>query len=102
MSAESLLPWGSGTVATADYRDIVMVAGIDPYAHKGLESRVKAHIRPDGLGNWWQFDEPRRTPEGGIGVTQRKVTEVSHRLLDEKGNQVIDWPPAVRRRIGDG
>ena len=50
MSAQSLLAWGSGTVATADYRDIVIVAGTDPYAHKGHEERVKAHIRPDGGG----------------------------------------------------
>ena len=39
MSAESLLPWhppGPGEhMAIADYRDIVMVAGEDPYAWKG-------------------------------------------------------------------
>ncbi len=39
MSAESFLPWSrpeDGTsMAMADYRDIVMVAGTDPYAYKG-------------------------------------------------------------------
>src|SRR5207249_4777615 len=39
MSAESLLPWFGaevpGHVAIADHRDIVMIAGKDPYAYKG-------------------------------------------------------------------
>lgn len=57
MSAESFLPWfwsregsGGGGVAKLDFRDIVMVAGEDPYAHKGLENRVGPHIRPAGEG----------------------------------------------------
>lgn len=53
MSAESLLPWfpepGRG-VATTDYRDIVLVAGEDPYAWKGTEDRVEPHVRPSGEG----------------------------------------------------
>ena len=54
MSAQSLLPWhrppeGTG-MAIADYRDIVMVAGNDPYAYKGTEDIAKPHIRPDGQG----------------------------------------------------
>ncbi len=38
MSAESLLPWDcDGTVpATQDNRDIILVAGTDPYAYKGI------------------------------------------------------------------
>ncbi len=47
MSAESLLPWGE---KARDYRDIVMVAGRDPYAYKGVENTAKAHIRPSGEG----------------------------------------------------
>lgn len=54
MSAESLLPWFwdgyTGSIATADYRDIVMVAGRDPYAWKGTEERATAHVRPSGEG----------------------------------------------------
>ncbi len=54
MSAESFLPWQSfepGTpVATADYRDIILVAGHDPYAWKGTEERASAHVRPSGEG----------------------------------------------------
>jgi phytanoyl-CoA hydroxylase len=54
MSAESLLPWVGfepGTaVATADYRDIVMVAGTDPYGWKGIEQRAGAHVRRSGEG----------------------------------------------------
>ena len=54
MSAESLLPWQHPSegewMATADYRDIVLVAGRDPYAWKGLEDLARAHVRPSGEG----------------------------------------------------
>ena len=54
MSAESLLPWHlpePGTsMAMADIRDIVMVAGTDPYAYKGIQTDGFAHIRPDKEG----------------------------------------------------
>ncbi len=54
MSAESLLPWfrtdKEGSVASMDYRDIIMVAGKDPYAWKGLEERAAAHVRSSGEG----------------------------------------------------
>ena len=52
MSAESLLPWrhaeGSGGVARADYRDIVMIAGEDPYAWKGFEDHARPGVRSVG------------------------------------------------------
>lgn len=54
MSAASLLPWrrpDEGTqMAVADYRDIVMVAGNDPYAWKGLEDVAVPGVRPSGEG----------------------------------------------------
>jgi phytanoyl-CoA hydroxylase len=54
MSASSLLPWRPPRegehMATADYRDIVMIAGRDPYAYKGLETRASAFVRPSGEG----------------------------------------------------
>ncbi len=54
MSAESLLPWTGFQpevpVASADYRDIVMIAGTDPYAFKGIENKAGAHVRPSGEG----------------------------------------------------
>ncbi|GAB3434201.1 phytanoyl-CoA dioxygenase family protein [Flindersiella endophytica] len=54
MSASSLLPWFSpkdGTpIGQLDYRDIVLVAGRDPYAYKGLTDVAKPHVRPDGEG----------------------------------------------------
>ena len=37
-------------MAKVDDRDIVMVAGADPYAWKGLEERHQAHVRPDRDG----------------------------------------------------
>ena len=48
MSAESLLPWNGGCLehAVEDYRDIVMVAGEDPYAFKGLEDISVPYLRP--------------------------------------------------------
>jgi phytanoyl-CoA hydroxylase len=55
MSAESLLPWHgpktlTGTVAQADYRDIQLVAGTDPYAWKGTEDIAHPHVRGAGDG----------------------------------------------------
>ena len=56
MSAESFLPWfgpraeDGGGMAKLDFRDIVMVAGVDPYAYKGTEERVKPHVRAAGDG----------------------------------------------------
>jgi phytanoyl-CoA hydroxylase len=53
MSAESLLPWqveGRGHVGGADYRDIVMVAGEDVYAWKGIEDLSEPRVRRDGAG----------------------------------------------------
>ncbi len=55
MSAESLLPrrydgGGGQGVASYDFRDIVMVAGRDPYGWKGTEDLSFSHIRPDREG----------------------------------------------------
>lgn len=54
MSAESLLPWWppgeKQSMALADYRDIVMVAGTDPYAYKGTQDLAKPHVRAAGGG----------------------------------------------------
>jgi ectoine hydroxylase-related dioxygenase (phytanoyl-CoA dioxygenase family) len=54
MSAESLLPWintGSGEpVSTLDHRDVIMVAGEDPYAFMGYTDYHGVHVRPDGKG----------------------------------------------------
>jgi hypothetical protein len=49
MSAESLLPWlppGDGeTMATVDCRDVLLVAGIDPYADRGTTDVMAPHLR---------------------------------------------------------
>ena len=53
MSAESLLPWQPREgiyPSVLDFRDIVMVAGQDPYAYKGIENIMVPHIRPSGEG----------------------------------------------------
>lgn len=55
MSAQSQLPWFNGgnldgPVAQADYRDIIMVAGRDPYAWKGTTDIVRPHVRSAGEG----------------------------------------------------
>ena len=75
MSAQSLLPWrrpkeGEG-MAVTDYRDIVMIAGKDPYAWKGLEDLAKPSLRPSGEGGCDngtrpKDEEPRSTVIGGI------------------------------------
>jgi len=56
MSAESFLPWAlerdqnSPHVAIADNRDVILVAGQDPYTYKGTENRNGVHVRPSGEG----------------------------------------------------
>lgn len=53
MSAESLLPWKQPEgefFGEYDYRDIVLVAGEDPYAYKGVRDISKPHSRPDKDG----------------------------------------------------
>ena len=49
MSAESMLPWfnGEGGLATEDFRDIIMVAGIDPYFDKPIADINKPYLRPE-------------------------------------------------------
>ena len=48
MSAHSLLPWTMGAPrAKPDVRDIVMIAGEDPYAWRGLEEISQPYIRPE-------------------------------------------------------
>ncbi|QMW24740.1 phytanoyl-CoA dioxygenase family protein [Sandaracinobacteroides saxicola] len=49
MSARSLLPWAFGIPPTLreDYRDIVLVAGDDPYAWKGREDISFPFVRPE-------------------------------------------------------
>lgn len=52
MSCESFLPWqlpAEGTpMAKADYRDVVVVAGQDPYAHHGYPDLARPLLRNDG------------------------------------------------------
>jgi phytanoyl-CoA hydroxylase len=54
MSAQSLLPWREPRdgehMAMVDDRDIVIVAGEDPYAYRGFEDRHRAYVRPDHEG----------------------------------------------------
>lgn len=51
MSAESMLPWDQdGKLSpTEDLRDIVMVAGEDPYQWKGIVSVNQPYLRPEVL-----------------------------------------------------
>lgn len=53
-SAETFLPWltpePSTGMAMHDHRDIVMVAGEDPYAYMGIKDLMYSHIRPDREG----------------------------------------------------
>jgi ectoine hydroxylase-related dioxygenase (phytanoyl-CoA dioxygenase family) len=51
MSAESMLPWDQDgkLPGTEDLRDIMLVAGTDPYAYKGTVDLNKPYLRPDVL-----------------------------------------------------
>ncbi len=54
MSAESLLPWQAPGpdehMAIADFRDVLLVAGEDPYAYKGVTDVRRPYSRPDKEG----------------------------------------------------
>jgi hypothetical protein len=49
MSAESLLPWNQDgkLPPTGDLRDIVMVAGTDPYVWKGIVNANRPYLRAE-------------------------------------------------------
>jgi phytanoyl-CoA hydroxylase len=51
MSAESMLPWDQDgkLPATEDLRDIVLIAGNDPYQWKGTVDMNKPYLRPEVL-----------------------------------------------------
>lgn len=51
MSAESMLPWDQDgkLEPTEDLRDIVPVAGVDPYAWKGIVDLNRPYLRPEIL-----------------------------------------------------
>ena len=48
-SAETMLPWDNDgrLEPTDDMRDVVLVAGGDPYAHKGTADLTRPFLRPD-------------------------------------------------------
>jgi ectoine hydroxylase-related dioxygenase (phytanoyl-CoA dioxygenase family) len=54
MSAESLLPWfppqEREPMGTTDHRDVLLVAGEDPYAFKETVDLMRPHVRPDREG----------------------------------------------------
>ncbi len=79
MSAESLLPWvkpaDKTSIALADYRDVVLVAGTDPYAYKGVESVASAFVRPDlggGCVDWNDDDQKAMAAEHARQLTAEK------------------------------
>jgi phytanoyl-CoA hydroxylase len=79
MSAESLLPWRKEekvSMALSDYRDVVLVAGKDPYAYKGTEDLAQAMVRADGQANGcadWNDDQQKAlaaaNPRSGAEAT---------------------------------
>lgn len=80
MSAESLLPWraqeGVGP-ARSDHRDIVMVAGEDPYEYKGIVDGARPHVRASGEGGCQDRARPRPSHEqenGRAGEQAKKLT----------------------------
>lgn len=56
MSAESLLPWDMGgrIPATRDMRDILLVAGEDPYAQKGIADLAVPYVRAETGATAWR------------------------------------------------
>jgi ectoine hydroxylase-related dioxygenase (phytanoyl-CoA dioxygenase family) len=68
MSCESFLPWRlpagepKASLAKLDWRDVVVVAGRDPYAHHGYADSTQAYLREDGRSGCvdWVTDKPNR------------------------------------------
>jgi hypothetical protein len=53
MNASSLLPWNHQPgvhLGMTDHRDVVMVAGTDPYAWNPATDLSPVHVRKDGNG----------------------------------------------------
>jgi phytanoyl-CoA hydroxylase len=79
MNASSLLPWklpeGKEYMATADYRDIVMVAGKDPYYWKGTKDIAKPMVRPSGEGGCEKWGS-RREKEWAANQVNTKQQDV--------------------------
>lgn len=83
MRAESLLPWnkpeGKVTMALADYRDVVMVAGSDPYACKGNEDIARAFVRPDmggGCVDWNHDNQKKMAIEHARRVNAERIKSI--------------------------
>lgn len=66
MSCESFLPWRrpetNVPMAKVDCRDVVVVAGTDPYAHRGYTDETKTFLRADGKSGCvdWTTSMPKR------------------------------------------
>lgn len=80
MSAESLLPWTKPTdktsMALADYRDVILVSGSDPYAYKGHEDIARAFVRPDlggGCVDWSDDDQKKKAAEHATRISAEKT-----------------------------
>lgn len=66
MNARSFLPWrydDSLSMAMQDYRDIVMVAGTDPYLRKGISENASAFVRPAGEGGCVSWNKEKKPLE---------------------------------------
>ncbi|MFI4974037.1 MAG: phytanoyl-CoA dioxygenase family protein [Caulobacterales bacterium] len=78
MSAESLLPWAFGTrTARPDVRDIVMIAGEDPYAWRGLEDLTTPYVRPE---------DPERAAVVYAEIAERRRAEIAARTSGGTNN----------------
>ncbi len=67
MNASSLLPWRlpqeGEHMAIADYRDVEIVVGNDPYYWKGTEDIAKPLVRPSGEGGCEKWGSSEREDE---------------------------------------
>jgi phytanoyl-CoA hydroxylase len=82
MNAASLLPWRlpeeNEYMAIADYRDIVMIAGKDPYFWKTTKDIVKPSVRPSGEGGCekWGSSREKKWAKSEVDTKQAKDVQM--------------------------
>merc|ERR1712226_1483095 len=82
LSCESLLPWqgaqGTGPVARADFRDVIVNCGEDPYAFKGYKDLSRPFVRAR------TFDDGNASTRIALAVSEDERTRLRRELIEKR------------------